>query len=44
MSDHELYKLNEKAKWDEEKLEWSIPLFTLGAKSKELNFPTINAK
>lgn len=33
LTDNELYKLNEKSKWDEEKGEWTIPLFTLNAKS-----------
>lgn len=44
LSDNELYKLNEKSKWDEERGEWTIPMFTLNSKSKEISFPTINAK
>ena len=44
LSDNELFKLNQKSKWDEEKGEWTIPLFTLNAKSREIAFPTINAK
>lgn len=44
LTDHELYKLNEKAKWDDERLEWNIPLFTLNTKTREIAFPTINAK
>lgn len=44
LTDNELYKLNEKSKWDDERNEWTIPLFTLNSKSKEISFPTINAK
>lgn len=44
LTDNELYKLNEKAKWDEEKLDWQIPYFSFNHKSREVSFPTINAK
>lgn len=44
LTDNELYKLNEKSKWDDEKNEWTIPLFTFNSRSKEIAFPTINAK
>ena len=44
LSDHELFKLHNKAKWDDEKLDWQIPLFTFNPKGKDISFPTINAK
>jgi len=44
MTDNEMYKLNEKSKWDDEKMEWQIPLFTFNARSKEIAFPSINAR
>ena len=44
LSENEIYKLNEKSKWEDDKQEWSIPLFTFNTKDKSLNFPTINAK
>lgn len=44
LSDNELYKLHQKSKWDDEKGDWHIPLFTFNAKNKDIAFPTINAK
>ena len=44
LSENELYKLHEKSKWDDEKEEWKIPFFAFNPKSKDLSFPTINAK
>ena len=44
LSENELYKLHQKSKWDDEKEEWKIPLFAFNNKTKELQFPTINAK
>ena len=43
-SDNEIYKLHQRAKWDEEKADWTIPFFTFNPKEKVIAFPTINAK
>ena len=39
-----LFKLHQKAKWDDEKQDWQIPLFTFNPKGKDISFPSINAK
>lgn len=44
LSENELYKLHQRSKWDDEKGDWSIPLFTFNPKVKDISFPTINAK
>lgn len=44
LSENELYKLHQRSKWDEEKGEWGIPLFTFNPKQKDISFPSINAK
>ena len=44
LSENELYKLHQRSKWDDEKGDWSIPHFTFNPKSKDVAFPTINAK
>ena len=44
LSENELYKLHQRSKWDDEKGDWSIPHFTFNAKTKDISFPTINAK
>lgn len=44
LTDNELYKLHQRSKWDDEKGDWQIPLFTFNPKMKDLNFPQINAK
>ena len=44
LTENELYKLQSRAKWDDERGDWSIPLFTFNPKSKDISFPTINAK
>ena len=44
LSEHELYKLHNKSKWDEEKGEWNVPHFTFNAKAGDIAFPSINAK
>lgn len=44
LTENELFKLHQKSKWDDERNEWHIPLFTFNPKSKEVAFPTINAK
>jgi hypothetical protein len=44
LSENELYKLHQKSKWDDERGDWSIPLFTFNPKAKDISFPTINAK
>jgi len=44
LSENELYKLHQRSKWDDEKNDWYIPNFTFNPKSKDLAFPTINAK
>ena len=44
LSENELYKLHQRSKWDDEKGDWTIPLFTFNPKAKDIQFPTINAK
>jgi len=44
LSEHELYKLHQRSKWDDEKGDWAIPHFTFNPKTKDVAFPTINAK
>ena len=44
LSEHELYKLHQRSKWDDEKGDWNIPHFTFNPKTKDVAFPTINAK
>jgi len=44
LSENELYKLHQRASWDEEKKDWFIPNFTFNPKSKDIAFPTINVK
>ena len=44
LSENELYKLHQRSKWDDEKGDWAIPHFTFNAKTKDVAFPTINAK
>lgn len=43
-TENELYKLHNKSKWDEERGDWAIPLFTFNPKNKDISFPSINAK
>ena len=43
-SENELYKLHAKSKWDDERGDWSIPFFTFNHRTKDIAFPTINAK
>lgn len=43
-TENELYKLHNKSKWDEERGDWTIPLFTFNPKNKDISFPSINAK
>lgn len=38
-----MYKIREKAKWDENKQDWKIPLFYINEKENNIAFPTINA-
>ena len=44
LSENELYKLHQRSKWDDERGDWTIPLFTFNPKSKDISFPSINAK
>jgi hypothetical protein len=44
LSENELYKLHQRSKWDDEKGDWTIPHFTFNPKTKDVAFPTINAK
>lgn len=44
LSEHELYKLHQRSKWDDERGDWAIPMFTFNPKAKDISFPTINAK
>ena len=44
LNENELYKVRQKAAWDENKKEWAIPPFIFNAKHTEIAFPTINGK
>ena len=44
LSENELYKLRQKANWNDDTAQWSIPLFIFNAKQGDVAFPTINAK
>ena len=44
LTENELYKLQSRAKWDDDRADWQIPLFVFNPKSKDISFPTINAK
>ena len=44
LTENEMYKLHQRAIWDDEKGDWTVPMFTFNPKQKELSFPTINAK
>ena len=44
LTENELYKLNQKSTWSDEKQDWQIPYFSFNPKSQDLAFPTINAK
>ena len=44
LSENELYKLHQRSKWDDEKGDWTIPMFTFNLKNKDISFPSINAK
>lgn len=44
LSENELYKLHQKCKWDDDKNDWTIPMFTFNLKNKDISFPSINAK
>lgn len=43
LNENEMYKVKEKAQWDENKQDWKIPLFYLNQKDNTIAFPTINA-
>ena len=44
LSENEIYKLHQRATWDDEKNDWNVPFFTFNLKAKDISFPTINAK
>lgn len=44
LKNSDLYKLRQKAVWDENKKDWVIPMFILAEKKGDVHFPTINAK
>lgn len=43
LSENEQYKIREKAQWDDNKLDWKIPLFIFNPRDKDIVFPNINA-
>jgi hypothetical protein len=43
LSENEMYKIREKAKWDDNRDDWKIPLFIFNARDKDVSFPNINA-
>ena len=44
LRENDQYKLRERASWDEDTREWTIPLFILPKIQDEVAFPTIGAK
>ena len=44
VSENEMYKIKEKAQWDENRNEWKIPLFFFSNKGGDVQFPNINAQ
>jgi len=44
LSENEMYKLHQRAKWDDERGEWDVPYFTFNPKQKDIAFPSIGAK
>lgn len=44
LREHDLYKLRERAQWDEDTREWAVPLFMISQKQGDVAFPTIGAK
>lgn len=43
LSENEMYKIKQRAQWDENKNDWKIPLFYFNSAEKNIQFPTINA-
>lgn len=43
LSENEMYKIKQRAQWDENRQDWKIPLFTFNAAQKDIQFPNINA-
>jgi len=45
LTDTDLYKIKQKAAWDEGTKEWKLPYFIVAEKNKgDVQFPTINGK
>ena len=44
LNENELYKLRQKANWDEDFQDWTVPLFIFNSKEHNIAFPDINAK
>jgi len=44
LNESDQYKLRDRSSWDEDRREWSIPLFILNKIQDEVGFPTIGAK
>eukprot|EP00347_Sterkiella_histriomuscorum_P004399 403360607 len=44
LSENEMYKVKQRAQWDENRSDWKIPLFTFNAAQKDIQFPNINAQ
>lgn len=43
LSENEMYKIRQRAQWEENREDWKIPLFTFNPLQKDIQFPTINA-
>ena len=41
LSNNELYRVKDKARWNEDKQDWKIPLFYFQGKDRDVSFPTI---
>lgn len=44
LSENEKYKIRSRAQWSDSLNDYQIPQFIFNSKSKEISFPTINAK
>ena len=44
LSENEMYKIRQKAQWDDNKSDWKIPLFYFNSAEKNIAFPNINAQ
>ena len=44
LNENQMYKIRDKAKWDDNKQDWKIPPFYINEKENQIAFPNINAQ